>query len=155
MNPHELGLFKETTNLRSYLLDNLTDADLAFRAEGNPTLGELCREMGNTESAYVNSFKTFKMDWSAGRDNTPATAASVEKLQAWYAALDAEFETVLQAIPDSDFQTKLVDRGGWSMPAGGQFHTYREALLIFCGKCSVYLRMMGKPLNQQWKDWIG
>jgi hypothetical protein len=155
MNPHELNLFHETTKLRTYMMDNLTDADLGFRAQGNPSLGELCREMANVESAYLNSFRTFKMDWKIGRDDAPEAAASVDKLKARYKALDDEFVSVLEGIPDGDFQSKMVDRGGWSMPAGGQYHTYREALLIFCARCSVYLRMMGKPLNQQWKDWIG
>lgn len=70
---------------------------------------------------------------------------------------DAQTEAALKAIPDADFQTKAVDRsgGGFMMPLGGQFHTYREALLIHCGKCSVYLRALGKELPLQWRQWIG
>jgi hypothetical protein len=41
------------------------------------------------------------------------------------------------------------------MPFGAHFHTYREAILIFCAKADVYLRAMGKHRGKQWEDWIG
>lgn len=154
MNPQELHILHETTALRTQMMDSLTDTDLAFKFPNNMTLGELCRYMGKVERAYIESFKTFKMNWNvpppeAGVEN------SVEKLKAWYKGMDEELDAALNAIPDADFQTKMVDRGGWSMPLGGQFHTYREALLICCGKADVYLKAMGKPLSEQWQNWIG
>ena len=85
----------------------------------------------------------------------PGIEGSVERLKTWYKALDEELDTVLKAIPDGDLQTKTIDRGGFMPPLGGQFHIYREALLIFCGKCSVYLPAMGKSLPEQWRTWIG
>jgi len=155
MNPRELDLLHLTTALRTQMMDSLTDADLAFTFPNNPTLGELCRGMGDVERAYIDSFKTFKHSWDM-RNTEPGLETSVERLKTWYKALDEEFDTVLKAIPDGDFQTKMIDRGGgFILPLGGQFHTYREALLIFCGKCSVYLRAMGKPLSGQFQDWIG
>jgi hypothetical protein len=36
-----------------------------------------------------------------------------------------------------------------------QLDVYREALLIFYGKASVYLRAIGKSLPPQWQEWIG
>jgi hypothetical protein len=155
MNPHELEVMHLTTALRTQMMDLLTDADLAFSPPNNPPLGELCREIGHVEGIYIESFKTLKHNWQK-----PATGVglekSVEQLKAWYKTLDAELDAVLQAIPDGDFQTKTVDRGGgFMMPLGGQFHTYREAILIFCGKCDVYLRALGKPLPKQWREWIG
>jgi len=36
-----------------------------------------------------------------------------------------------------------------------QLDTYREALLIFYGKVSVYLKSMGKTRSKEWRDWIG
>lgn len=36
-----------------------------------------------------------------------------------------------------------------------QLDIYREALLIFYGKVSVYLRAMGRTLPPQWQAWIG
>lgn len=153
MKPQELELLHLTTNLRTDIMNVLTDADLAFELPGNPTLGELCRTMGDTERSYIDSFKTLKQVWDV-RNTEPGLEGSVEKLKAWYQALDAEFESVLKAIPDEDLQTKIIDRG-FPIPLGGQFHVYREALLIFSARCSVYLRAMGKPLSQQVQDWIG
>ena len=156
MNPEFFVWFmKMTTAMRVFMIDNLTDADLAVRIEGNPTLGEVCREMGNTEREYLNSFKTCHFTTDIPRDDSPETAASVDKLKAWYQALDDEFEAVLKAIPDDEFAAMEVERSGRSMPAAMHYHTYHEALLIFYAKCSVYLRMLDKPLNEQWLDWIG
>jgi hypothetical protein len=31
---------------------------------------------------------------------------------------------------------------------------YREALLIFYGKASIYLKALGKTLPEQWQAWI-
>jgi hypothetical protein len=156
MKPQELELLHLTTALRTQMMDSLTDADLAFQFPNNPTLGELCRDMGYVERAYIDSFKTLRHPWEVLGNKEPGLDGSVERLKAFYKMLDEEFEAVLLAIPDADLQTKMIDRGGgFMMPLGGQFHTYREAMLIHCGKCSVYLRAMGKPLNQQWRDWIG
>lgn len=155
MNPHDLEILHLTTALRTKMMDSLTDADLAFKLPNNPPLGELCKGMGDVEQIYIDSFKTLKHNFSYKHADA-SLATSVEKLKAWYKALDEELDKTLNAIPDGDFQTKAVDRGGgFMMPLGGQFHTYREALLIFCGKSDVYLRAMGKPLAQQWKEWIG
>ena len=54
-------MYHETQVMREQLMDMLTDADLAFSPGGsNPTLGALCKEMGDVEHAYINSFKTMK-----------------------------------------------------------------------------------------------
>jgi hypothetical protein len=153
MNPHELDLFHETTKLRTDIMNTLTDADLAFQLPNNPTLGHLCRIMGDVERGYIESFKTLKMAWTI-RNTEPGLEGSVEKLKAWYKTLDDEFVAVLATIPDADLQTKIIDRG-FPIPMGGQYHVYREALLIFSAQCVVYLRAMGKPISQQLKDWIG
>jgi hypothetical protein len=153
MKPEELNILHLTTNLRTQMMNSLTDADLAFQFPNNPTLGELCRVMGDVERSYIDSFKTLKQVWDV-RNTEAGLDGSVARLKAWYKTLDEELDAVLSAIPDSDFQTKIVDRG-FPIPLGGQFHVYREALLIFCARCSVYLRAMGKPLDQQFVDWIG
>lgn len=154
MNPQELNLLQMTTALRTELMDSLANADLAFKLPNNLTLGELCREMGDVERSYIDSFKTLKQVWDV-RNMEAGLDSSVEKLKAWYKALDEELVATLQAIPAADFQTKMVDRGGFTMPLGAQFHTYREALLIFYAKASVYLKAMGKGLTEQWQGWIG
>ena len=143
------------TRARDQLMDVLTDADLAYRPSAkNPTLGGLCQQIGETEYAYVQSFKTFSVDFSY-RNNDPALATSVANLKAWYERLDQELEGVLKAITDEDVQNRQVDRGdNFKLPPHIHLDIYREALLIFYGKATVYLKEMGKPLPELWQAWF-
>lgn len=154
ISPAEFDVLHETTHIRHELMDILTDADLAYRLPGdNPSLGALCREMGQVEQAYIDGFRTLKHSFAyASVDASLAT--SVAALKAWYATLDAELEAVLQSYADRDIQSLVIDRG-WSVPFGAQFHIYREALLIFYAKAVCYLHALGKPLPQQMSSWIG
>jgi len=152
---HLVGLLRYTSQMRTTMLDNLSDADLGIAVPGNPSLGELCREMGNVESCYIEAFMTRQLVWGLQRDDSPATAASVEQLKAWFKALDEEFTSVLESLPEADYEAMKIERDGRVLPADAFYQNYHEALLIFCGRCSVYLRMMGKPLDQQWLSWIG
>lgn len=143
------------SQLRNELLANLSDDDLAFSPGGeNPTLGALCRELGETQYAYAQSFKTFKIDFSYRR-NDDATLKSVAKLQAWYAELDRQLEAALEAVTDADVEDKKMDRDGYEVPLPISLDILREALLIFYGKASVYLKAMGKARTEMWRDWIG
>ena len=143
------------TPLRDSLLDLLSDEQLSFTpGGGNPTLGELCRQIGETEYAYIQSFATFKSDFSY-RSNDDSTLNSVANLKAWYQQRDEQLEAALQSISDEDVASKQVDRGGFSVPLPINLDLFREALLIFYGKVSVYGKTMGLPLTQMWKDWIG
>jgi len=45
--------------------------------------------------------------------------------------------------------TKIVDRSGFTMPVELQLDVYLQALLIFLGKATIYLKAMNKPLPQQ------
>ena len=150
----QLNLLHETQALRNQMMDLLTDADLAYRLPGdNVSLGELCREMGEVEQSYIDSFKTFKQDF-AYRHPDPSIAASVNRLREWFAALDVELDAALSAFSDADFESSMVDRG-WKLPVRVQYHIYREALLIHAGKASIYLKALGKSLPEQWRHWIG
>ncbi|MCQ3930774.1 MAG: hypothetical protein DPW16_09980 [Chloroflexi bacterium] len=142
-----------THALRSQMFDLLTDADLTYALPNNMTLGALCREMGEVQVAYINSFKTFKLDFSY-RHPDKTVETSLAQLKAWFAKLDAELDTTLAALSEADLQ-KPIDRGGWKPPAEVNFHTYREALLIFYAKADVYLKAMQKPLPEQWQAWMG
>ena len=45
----------ETQSLRYDLMKALTDSDLGYKLPGdNPTLGELCREIGDIEDSYTH-----------------------------------------------------------------------------------------------------
>lgn len=146
-------LFEHYQALREQMLDLLTSADLGFAPPGNPTLGQLCREIGETEYCYVESFRNFSLNFDF-RANDPALAGNVDHLRSWYAQLDAELYSAISALSDEDCEGRLIDRGGWRIPPRTQLEIYKEALLIFYGKASVYLKALEKPLTEQWRQWI-
>lgn len=147
---------RESQHLRYYLLDLLTDDDLAYKLPGdNPTLGALCREIGELEHMYIQSFKTFKHDWSY-QNPDPEVATRTERLRAWYRALDDEFDAILGAFSEDDLHNKLIDRArGFQPSLFVQFHIYREAVLMFYAKASVYLKALQKSVNEEWQLGIG
>ncbi|HYT29037.1 MAG TPA: DinB family protein [Ktedonobacteraceae bacterium] len=143
-----------THAMRTQFLDTLSDADLAFSPGGqNMTLGALCREMGETEHSYMQSLKTFKQDWSY-RNTEAGLESSVARLQAWFQTLDEEMKATVSALSDEDLK-KTVDRGGYAMPVELQLDAYLQALLIFFGKATIYLKAMNKALPQQVQEYIG
>jgi hypothetical protein len=147
-------VFRQTMALREQMLDLLMDDDLRYRLPGaNPTLGELCRESGETEYAYIQSFKTLRHDFTY-RNNNPELAQSVAALKDWLSALDADILATIEGLSEEELG-RMIDRGGWSVPGGLQAHIYREAVLIFCAKASVYLKAMERTLPTQWLQWIG
>jgi hypothetical protein len=143
-------------DLRDQLLDMISDQDLAYKLPGsNPTLGELCEEMGQTQQVYTQSFKTLKQDW-AYRGSKPDAANSVASLKAWFKALDAELYEAVSVLSEDDVQNKRIDRGHEFTPSlFVQFQVYHEAVLIFYAKASVYLKALNKQLTDQWKIGIG
>lgn len=141
--------------MRSQLLDILSDADLTFNPGGqNMTLGALCRESGEVEYSYAQSLKTFQQDWSY-RNGEVALERSVARLKEWFQKLDDELKAAASALTDEDLK-KTVDRGGgFAMPVDLQLDVYLQALLIFFGKATIYLKAMNKPLPQQIQEYIG
>jgi DinB superfamily len=141
--------------LRSQLLDTLTDEDLTFETGGeNITLGALCRQIGETEHSYIDSFKSFTQDFSY-RNDQPGLAQSVARLTAWYADLDAALKKAVADLSEEDIANRKIDRGGGFMVVPAvQLEIYKEALLIFYGKSDIYLKALGKPRPEQWSDWI-
>lgn len=141
--------------LRPQLMAILSDEDLRFTPGGNnPTLGTLCKEIGETEQSYINSFKSFQCDFTY-RNPDASLEQRVAGLVVWYAQLDQELKTVVEGLSEEDVQNRLVDRGpNFRIPPQIQLTIYQEALLIFCGKASVYAKALGKELPQQWRDWI-
>ncbi len=148
--------FQGLRNLRDQLLDVITDDDLAYRLPGNNlTLGELCVEMGQTQQIYTQSFKTFEQDWGY-RGTEPNAPDSVASLWAWYADLDADLIKTVGGLSEDDIANKQIDRGhGFMLAPEAHLQVYREALLIFYAKASLYLRALEKERTNQWKSWIG
>ena len=143
-----------TQALRIELLDTLSDADLAFSPGGqNMSLGALFREIGEIEHSYTQSLKTFEQDWSY-RNQEAGLESSVARLKAWYQALDEEMKSTVSALSDEDVK-KMVKRNGFEMPVDMQLDVYLQALLIFLGKATVFLKAMNKTYPQPVQEYIG
>ena len=142
--------------LRDQLLDMISDEELAYKLPGNNlTLGELCEEMGHIQQVYAHSFRTFKHDWDY-HDSSPDTPNSTASLKAWFKKLDAQLVEALSSLSEADVHAKLIDRGhGFTPTAHVQFQIYREAILIFYAKASLYLKALQKPYSDEWKRWVG
>lgn len=105
------SLFEMYQALRAQLMESLSDEDLQFQPGGeNPTLGALCREMGEVEVVYIESFKTFSQDF-AYRNEEPGLEDSVGRLSAWFAELDSELKAAVEALSDDDLENRVIDRG--------------------------------------------
>ena len=154
------SFFPEYQSLRDQLMEILDDEDLDQRLGGETvSLGALCREIGEIEHAYVESFRTFRQDFTY-RDPDPRLEHSVAALKAWYAELDRDLMAAIEDLSEDDIANRRIIRGDFdedyfSPLAKQQLDTYREALLLFCGKVSVYLRAINRPMPQQWQDWVG
>ena len=148
-------VLEQTQALRDQLMEILTDEDLGYSPGGdNPTLGALCREMAEVQQSYIISFQTFEQNFDY-RIEDPGLETSVEQISARFQAMDHELEAALETLSEEDIQKRLIDRGGgFVVPVTLQVHIYREGLLIFYGKASVYLKALGKTLPEQWQAWI-
>jgi hypothetical protein len=152
--------FAEYQLLRKELTDLLEDEDLGFRpAEAAPTLGQLCREIGDIEHSYVEALRTFRQDFG-WRNPDARVERDLAALTSWYAALDQDLAAAIEALTEDEIATRRIARNDFDVddfsPLPPQeLDIYREALLIFYGKVSVYLRMLGKDLPGHWPAWIG
>jgi DUF1365 family protein len=152
---HQFGILAMTLALRQEVLTLLSDADLEYALPGNMTLGALCRQQGECDRSYIEAFRTFKQEWTYRHDDA-RVEQQVEALRAWYTALEAEFRTAVGDLTEAQVQTQMINRGtGMNFPVGITFHIYRESLLIFLAKVSLYLRALGKPVSAQMLMWIG
>lgn len=153
----EFEVLHMTQAIRNQIMDLVDDADISYRlADKTPTLGELCRGIGEAQQSYIDGFRNFKMDYFIYRHPDPTIATSADRLRAWFAELDAEMDTVLAALPEADVQGRLIERGpDFSVPVRVNVHIYREALLIFYGRATLYLKALGKTLPEQVVTWIG
>jgi hypothetical protein len=141
-------------------VDVLTNEDLNFRPAGDaPTLGELCREIGDVEHSYIEGLRTFRQDFS-WHNADRQVERNVAALAAWYAELDRDLQAAIEGLTDDEIATRRIERDDvyldeFSPLAAQELDIYREALLIFYGKVSIYLRVLGRELPGHWQAWIG
>jgi DinB family protein len=141
--------------MRTQFLDILSDDDLAFNPGGrNMTLGALFRELGEIEFSYAQSLKTFQQDWSY-RNEDVGLEKSVARLKEWFQKLDDELTAAASGLSDEDLKKTVYRGGGFAMPVDMQLDVYLQALLIFFGKATIYLKAMNKELPKQVREYIG
>ena len=150
----ELNYLQMTNGIRGTALALITDEDLRYALPGNPTLGEVFREIGEIQQSYLDSFKQLKEDWSY-KHADKSVETSKEALTAWFKQLDENMVAALGTFSDADLDDKHVERGSDFNPTvREQMQIYGDAVYIFTGKVSVYLRALGKA-DEQWKSWFG
>ena len=122
-----LNLFEKYQDLKDGLLELISDDDLGHQIQGSPSLGELCKEFGETEQSYINSFKPpYQLNFRY-RNADAALTKNVSALAAWYANLDKEFKDVLEAFSDEKWEATIVHRGSWPVPLRQNLDIYKEA----------------------------
>jgi uncharacterized damage-inducible protein DinB len=152
--------FTDYQALRNELTDVLHDEDLAFRpAAGTASLGELCREIGDIEHSYIEALRTFRQDFG-WRNPDPEVERRVEALSSWYADLDQQLSAAIEGLTDDDVANRRITRDDFDVDEFSplppqELDIYREALLIFYAKVSIYLRIMGRELPGHWGPWLG
>jgi len=136
-------------NLRTEVLDAVDDADLAYRLPNCPSLSEVLGDIGAVEAAYTASFHTFVLHF----DQIAPALDTVAAFKDWFAKLDHDLVATLSALSDEDLGRPL--ERGRTMPMEIVFYTFREAILVFATKASLYLRALGKPMPEQIAKWVG
>jgi len=151
-----LPYIQALSSLRDQMLDLLTDADLAYKLPGaNLSLGEVLHNRGNVQASYTESFHSFVQDFKM--DHAPSdVGGSVAALRAWYKATDERLEAAISGYSEEDAQSRVIRReSGYEAAVALQFEFYSQALFIFLGKESIYLRALDKPLTKEWIEYVG
>ena len=151
----EATYFPEYQGLRDQLMAILTDEDLASARRWHvANLGSLCREIGEIEVAYVESFRTFRTGLRVRERRTSARAERAGARRPGTPELDRDLMAALEELSEEDVLTRRIVRSDFDRTTSRrsravQLDIYREALLIFYGKASVYLRAMERELPRQ------
>lgn len=140
--------------MRSGLIENLSDADLAFNPGGqNSSLGALFREIGQIEQSYIDSFKDFKQDFLY-RHPDPMLGTSVTQLNVWFQSMDNAFKDTLSTITEANAHKSIQRPARNAVTLSLQVDIYIQAMMIFFGKAIIYYRAMDKPLPHSIQAYI-
>ncbi|UQN09769.1 hypothetical protein [Deinococcus sp. QL22] len=144
-----------THTLRDTVFGEITDANLDFSPGGTAlTLRRLLLEQAEIQAAYAESFRTLKLKFDVV---APEEIRTTAQIQEWFAQLDTEMFEALDALSNEDLSRPHEPRGQMSprYTVEISFHTYRESVLIFAAKASVYLRALGRTLPKLMKSFVG
>ncbi len=148
----QANLIDLTHNLRTEILNAITEADLDTQLGGQShSLRALILEQGTIQMAYVECFRNFELRFDHA---APEGVQSLEDIKTWFVELDTSLISALGALSDEDLK-RGVPRSKYTVPAEIVFYTYRESVMIFAAKASVYLRALDHALPAQVKSWVG
>jgi hypothetical protein len=124
----QYDIVKMYRKLRDDLMTILNDQDLQTAPGGeNETLGALCRELGETQKGYIESFRSFKIEFIYEVED-PLLENSIESILVWYQQLNKELEEVLESLSDSDVDERLIHRTEeFKLPPVIHLDVYRDA----------------------------
>ena len=95
------------------------------------------------------------LDWSH-RQLTPPEPITIASLRAWFDAQDDAMKAALDRLTDEELRIDRIDRGhGFVASPFVQHEVYREAVYIFYGKLSVYLKALERDAGEEWAAWVG
>ena len=80
-------------------------------------------------------------------------ASHVDHLKTWFQTLDNEMQTAITTFLEEDGE-RTIDRGG-PVTIEFQLDAYLQAVLIFLGKATIYLRVMSRQLPSFFQEYIG
>ena len=145
-------LMELNQKLRHDVLDAISDEDLGHTLGGDTlSLAELLLQQGRWEDDYVQAWRTLEM--RHGSQSAPEQQ-TVAGFRAWFADIEQAVRTTLEAMSDEEL-SRPVKRGTHSLPLEITVYTYRESLIIFAGKASLYLRSLGRPVSAHLKGFVG
>ena len=65
-------------------------------------------------------------------------------------------KSALSRFTDEELRIDRIDRGqGFIASPFVQYQVIREAVYIFYGKLSVYLKALERDAGEQWATWVG
>ncbi len=82
-----------------------------------------------------------------------AVASHVDHLKTWFQTLNNEMQTAITTFLEED-RERTIDRGG-PVTIEFQLDAYLQAVLIFLGKATIYLRVMSRQLPSFFQEYIG
>ncbi|MHC5796545.1 hypothetical protein ACVXZ4_10345 [Lacisediminihabitans sp. FW035] len=143
-------------SMRDHVLTVFSDNDLDYKLPGaNPRLADLLIEMGTLQGVYTHSFRTFELDWAHRELPTP-DSVTISTLRSWFDGQDDALKTVMDRFTDDELHIDRIDRGGGFIASPFiQHEIYREAVYIFYGKISVYLKALNRDAGDSWAAWVG
>jgi hypothetical protein len=64
-------------------------------------------------------------------------------------------KAAMDRFSEEELRIDRIDRGGFVASPFVQHQVYREAVYIFYGKLSVYLKALEIDGGEQWAGWVG